>query len=99
MRTNEQRFNRLVSVTLLRMSGVWAPSVALFANGSTFSQHLTTVCKPSDSQTSEDLRGSLRVGGPTSCRDCNIRALAGGLDKCVHERTTKKPLTLKPIIK
>lgn len=75
VRTNDDRFNRLVSVKLrrweqklLRMSGVQAPIVALFANGSTFSQHFTTVCKPSDPQMSEDLRGSRSVGGPTSCR-------------------------------
>lgn len=68
MRTNDQRSNRLASVTLwrsgqkpLRTSGVRAPCVALFANGSTFSQHFTTVCKPSGSQMSEDVRGSRRA--------------------------------------
>lgn len=43
--------------------------------------------------------GSLRLGGPASCRDRNIRALDGGLHKFVHERTARKPLTPKPIVK
>lgn len=90
MRTNEQRFDRLVSVTLLRMSGVRA----LFANGSPF---------PNTSRLFANHQrisgGSLRLGGPASSRDRNIRALDGGLHKFVHERTAKKPLTPKPIVK